>query len=369
MDMYVSPAAPTDLAAAHAVATLAPTSTPTPTPTAMPTPPPLAPPVAGAVFAPPAPTSNVGTVPTRPDAAILLTSASAMPTLPEVVLPVPVTPSSSPVTATSSYGTGLGPGLPAAGQPVRRQRDVAGGVRRFVARVFMLAIVAAIAAAGAVYGPELVDRFRDGDDAPTSVGDEPPAPLVLPPSPATPPVVRTATVGIERVFANGGRTESTTMTADFETGATRTVFDRVAQDVEVLTLFDDAVVRPLNAPVWYKLSRGTFATGATLDRNTLVPTIDVVVPPEQRATTLISAATFSSIAGIPVTHLVLQVNGAPVEIWVDNDGLVRKQIRETTLGTETTTVTDVSAEAWLPEFPQPDQVQPITAAGLVELGL
>lgn len=342
----------------------------------------FAPPVVGTVFVPPPPppTSNVGTIPTRPDAAILMASAATVdgsaPSLPIVSLPVPSAPHPTVATSTSSYGVGAGVGAgvigvaPAGKAKDPQLRDIGGSIRRFLGRVLLLAVVAGLAAVGVMYGPELYERYRGEEESSTSTADEPPAPLALPAAPLTPPAIRTATVDVERTFTNGDRTELTRTTIDFDTGATRTVFDRPdGVDVEILTLFEDAVVRPLNAPVWYSMPRGGFPAADTLDRNRLVPTVDAIVAPEQRASTLISEATYSSVNGVPATRLVIKVGETPREIWVDDAGIVRKQVVQTTLGTETITVTDVSAEAWLPDFPTAEQIQPMTAAALVELGM
>ena len=58
-----------------------------------------------------------------------------------------------------------------------------------------------------------------------------------------------------------------------------------------------------------------------------------------------------------------------MEVWVDDTGLVRKSVLPQELGGETITVTSVSAEAWEPQFPLPDAVQPLTAQALFRLGL
>jgi hypothetical protein len=230
----------------------------------------------------------------------------------------------------------------------------------------MLLLVAAVATAAAIYGPDLVERYTGDDTASTT--DEVPAPLVFPAPPLAAPVVRTATFTVEE---SSGATdvESTRVTVDFDTQVARTVFERATgTDVEVLSAFDEAVVRDLNGSTWYTVDRGSFPFDGVVDRARYAPTVDTLIPPEQRATTTITSATYSVVNDIPTTHLVLDRSGTPVEIWVDEAGIVRKQVEVTPAGTTTITLLDVSAEAWVPEFPLPEQFQPFTAAALAQLG-
>jgi hypothetical protein len=93
------------------------------------------------------------------------------------------------------------------------------------------------------------------------------------------------------------------------------------------------------------------------------------VPPEQRASAVVTSATFATIGEIPTTHLVIDLAGEQLEVWVDQAGIVRQQVTTTAIGRRTVTVQEVSAESWIPEFPAPDQTQPITASALATLGI
>jgi hypothetical protein len=58
-----------------------------------------------------------------------------------------------------------------------------------------------------------------------------------------------------------------------------------------------------------------------------------------------------------------------IEIWIDSRGLIRQLITPVALGGETVTVLAISADAWIPEFPAEEQIEPLTASALVKLGL
>jgi hypothetical protein len=58
-----------------------------------------------------------------------------------------------------------------------------------------------------------------------------------------------------------------------------------------------------------------------------------------------------------------------IEVWVDAQGLVRKVSGIPQLGAETITVIRTDSAAWVPEYPSPEYVQPLTAATLVVLGI
>ena len=66
----------------------------------------------------------------------------------------------------------------------------------------------------------------------------------------------------------------------------------------------------------------------------------------------------------PVTSLATSI-----EVWVDAEGLVRKVSGVPQLGAETITVVRTDGAAWVPNYPAPEFVQPLTAATLVELGI
>ena len=58
-----------------------------------------------------------------------------------------------------------------------------------------------------------------------------------------------------------------------------------------------------------------------------------------------------------------------IEIWVDDHGLIRQLITPDTLGGEVVTVTAISPDAWVPEYPPQEEIEPLTASALVKLGL
>ena len=58
-----------------------------------------------------------------------------------------------------------------------------------------------------------------------------------------------------------------------------------------------------------------------------------------------------------------------LELWIDARGLIRQLASPDVLGDETLTVTAVSPDEWVPAFPLEEQVQPLTASALVDLGL
>jgi hypothetical protein len=69
-------------------------------------------------------------------------------------------------------------------------------------------------------------------------------------------------------------------------------------------------------------------------------------------------------AADPVTSLTTSI-----EVWVDAQGLVRKVSGVPQLGAETITVVRTDVAAWVPNYPSPEYVQPLTASKLVELGI
>lgn len=58
-----------------------------------------------------------------------------------------------------------------------------------------------------------------------------------------------------------------------------------------------------------------------------------------------------------------------IEIWVDAQGLVRQVSGAPQLGADTITVVSTNSAAWVPAYPAPELVQPLTASALVRLGI
>jgi hypothetical protein len=58
-----------------------------------------------------------------------------------------------------------------------------------------------------------------------------------------------------------------------------------------------------------------------------------------------------------------------IQIWVDAQGLVRQVSGAPQLGADTITVVSTNSAAWVPAYPAPEVVQPLTASALVLLGI
>lgn len=295
-------------------------------------------------------------------------------------------------------------------EPAKKPTRRAGGFRRTMKWLFLLAVLGGIAYAGVTYGPELAER-ANGTDEDTG----PAAPLVYPTATAGPAAVRTATFTVGELDSFGG-TQTYEVTADFESGIARVVIPRTdIPDLEILTLWEQTFVRRIDEPTWYTLPRGDFPVDFSLGRSRWVRTLDELVPPDFRRFTTIEEANESSIDTAPARRLVVSadpqrliqaqtaavtptVDGSPapapplppgisvepdaaatdgadgsgtlsMEIWVDDTGLVRKSVMPPQLGGETITVTSVSPDAFQPAFPDPESVQPLTAQVLFRLGL
>lgn len=272
------------------------------------------------------------------------------------------------------------------------QRPGRSGRRRGVTWLVLLAILGGLGWAGYTYGPELIELAGDDDAV-----DEPSAPLAFPLASAAPTPVRTATFVVESTDpAAGTRVEETTI--DFESRVSRTVIERPdGADLEVLTLFDDAVVRRVDQPIWYRLPRGTYPADSEFGRLRWVRTLQELIPPPVQSSASVVEASESVVGTQAARRLVVELDpasvvvpeGSPnvlppgatlqvrddatapirVELWVDPTGLVRKSILPAELGGETITVTSTSPEPWLPVYPTDDMVTPITASALFELGL
>lgn len=353
------------------------------------------------------PTFPVGTLPpptlARPKTPPNVISQA--PVLPLVVAAVPAPAHGVPVA--SPFATSLNPAPPQ--RPVHKKAG--GGGRRFLSWMLLLAALGGITYAAITYGPELMER-AGGETV-----DEPEAPLAFPVIAVAPPPIRTATYTVERPGVDGATTY--TVTSDFESGLSRMTIDRVdATDIEMMAVFDEAVIRLIDQPSWYRVQRGEFPLEAFQGRTRFVRTLDELLPPEVRSLATIERSTVSSIANVPTRRMLVSIDpqrlnqvlvaplppvepdpaadpaAAPVpapavalppgvalaadadlreplqiELWIDDNGLVRKAILPAALGGETITVTSVSSEAFQVGYPAPEQVQPLTANALLSLGL
>lgn len=348
-------------------------------------------PALGDVFPPPQADWSAAAVPVTPFPAI--------PQLPRTAPPAP--PAASPFEF-SAAATLIPSPTPARPKP-------RGGGRRFVSWLLVIGIGGGGIYAGITYGPDLLDRAKG-----ESTSNEPSAPLAFPVvvAPLTP--ARTATVVVERP-SDDGTSRSYEVTNDFETGISRMVVDRATTaDVEVLAVFDVANVRLADDPNWYSMPRGEFPFVGGSERQRWLRTIDEYLPPTIRSFVTIDAATESVVGTETMRHLVVTIDAAgiatsaaapaidpmtglaippppttpgefvlptsitgsteaivpvTIEIWIDANGMVRKVVEPASMGGETVTVTSISADAFMPAFPEPEVVTPLGATQLLELAL
>lgn len=288
-------------------------------------------------------------------------------------------------------------------QPAK-QPQKAGGVRRGLSWLFLVAVLGGLGYAGVMYGPDLVERVQGSTE-----DNGPSAPLVFPAATTAPTPVRSATFVVSQPDPVDG-TSTYEVTADFESGVTQVVIPRTdAPGLEILSVWDQAFIRRADDAVWYSLPRGDFPIDFSMGRTRWVRTLDELLPPAMRQLTTIDEATDSSVDTLPVHRLVVSadavgllqaqtaaatpttdgsapppaplppgitvqpgldgVEGLTMEIWIDDAGIVRKSVMPAQLGGEAITVTSVSADPWEPQFPTPDTVQPLTAQALLRLGL
>jgi hypothetical protein len=358
-----------------------------------------APPAGFSGFPPPPPVRPVHATPPNQ----INQAAPSLPTLTPAV-PRPQTPPDA-----NPFSTSMNQHWAPASAPPGPKRRSPG--RRIFKWLVVLAILAGAVYAGVTYGPDLMNLASDDDAI-----DEPTAPLVFPTPTAAPTPFRTATFTVERPDSLRGL-QRFEVTADFETGVSQVMIDRSdAPDLEVLTLWDQAFIRRVDEGVWYQLDRGQFLDGADSGMTRWIRTLDQLLPPALRTSAVIDRATRSTVGTEATTRLLVSIDPADIarataapappppaadgtptpppaeptpqlppglvlqpgtdeeptltmEIWVDGAGIVRKSIVPIELGAETITVTSVSTDEWLPQFPTPETVQPFTASALSDLGL
>ena len=331
-----------------------------------------------------------------PDHVVLPVDHGAL-RLPDVV----ATPSTNPTTAVLSSAPDIGePARPVA--PAKRTN------RRVGRAVVALAVLGGLGYVGATYGPGLYDDYVTDSGT-----DEPAAPMSFPRVRAGGADVRTATFVLDG-FATGSDAVDTityTITVDFETNVSRVIVDREsAPDLEVLTFSDDALVRRIDSEVWFQLDRGSFPFDEQLRRTDWVRVVDDLLPVDQRAGVVIDESTDAEIGGVPTRHLTVTLDpsalrpaqpevldpmaaiaaaagadgsfvdpvappppadGEPVriELWIDGEGVVRKSVGTEVLGAQSITILETTSDPWIPDYPSEAQVDEITAASLIELGL
>jgi hypothetical protein len=375
---------------------------------------------AGTTFPPPTLTSPPSAppppAPPRPNATDTFTPSGFTPPnqVSQAGLSAPVLPPVAARAPRTEPATAMNPFASAMEQPwvqtATPQRPGKRRRRRGVTWLIVLALIGGLAYAGFTYGPDLME-LASGEEA----IDEPAAPATLPVATATLPPIRTATVQVEQLQSPDGP-QRFEITTDFETGVARVVIDRPeAADLEILTLWDQAFIRRIDEATWYQLDRGQFPIDVEFGVDRWVRSLDQLVPATVRDSAVIERATESTVGDVATTRLLMTLDpaelerataapaplpplpdGSPapvaepavalpagvmlqpgddedptltVEVWVDDAGIVRKSILPTELGAETITVTSLSPEGWEPVFPTPENVLPLTASALVQLGL
>jgi len=312
-----------------------------------------------------------------------------------------------------------------------------GRVKRFFGFLVLLAIVGGAVYAGVVHGPELMTLAKG-----ESQTGGPSAPLTFPKATRQAPTVRTATFIVENPV-DSDLPLSYEVTTDFETGIAQIIVDRADQpQLEILTVFDGAVIRRTDENVWYQLERGDFPIDRDLGRERWVRSLDELFPRSVRKFATIDAASEETLGDESMKRLVISIDpdrliaeelaapdavavvtdqatapneaaapaepdaatddaiaaevpdpvGTPasppslppgitldetvvsneqltIETWVDKSGTIRRLILPQELGGETVTVVSTSPEAWQPQFPGLDRIEPLTASALFGLGL
>jgi len=351
--------------------------------------PPVAPSAYGSATVPPPPPSGGGTA----------TLTAVSPNLPQVAPPVP-RPATAP--ANNPFGTMLNDSAPlGTSRPPKKPKRG----KRFAGALLVLALIGGAAAAAWTYGSDLM-TLGSSDE----VVDETELANAFPLPVDSTPAIRTASFTVERPAGADGP-DRYQATIDFDTTIAEVMIDGGDDpDMEMLTLFNDAVVRERNSVVWYQLPRGTFPIDIDAGRARWVRTVDELFPPAIRQWATIERATESEIEGEPMTRLLVSIDPArlatapappdgtttastasaptptlppgltltttpdgavtgtvSIELWFDDANVIRKLVLPPELGGETVIVSSYSADSWQPAFPPAEQVQPITANALVDL--
>jgi hypothetical protein len=369
----------------------------------------------GGSFPPPAPPTTATPILLAPPAPpVLSAQAAALPTL------APAVPQPAQQRAENSFALPLNSKFDAGKSPrPPKQRLKKGRLKRFFGFLLLLALIGGAVWGGITYGPELMS-LANGESEPTEETG-PTAPLKFPIATVPAPVVRTATFTVQNP-PNSDMPLSYEVTTDFETGISQIVIDRTDQpQLEILTIFDGAVIRRTDESVWYQLERGEFPIDRDLGRERWVRSLGELFPRSVRDFATIDDAS-EEVLGDELTRrlvvsidpirlltevpidpapvdvaepvvepvaepvaepviepsvppgLTLEATAVPdqlvtIELWIDKSGTIRRLILPPALGGETVTVISTSPEAWQPQFPGQDQLEPLTASALFGLGL
>ena len=301
--------------------------------------------------------------------------------------------------------------------PTRPRRSARDAVNRLVRTVVLLGLIGGLVFAGVTYGPGMYDEYvAKGEPA------EPDAPRSFPRGRGGASQIRTATFVLDGASSADDTVDADTtytVTVDFETDVSRVVVDRtVAPDLEVLTFSDDALIHRVGSDRWYQIERGAFPLDGRLMRSDWIRQIDDVIPPDRRDGVEIEAATVAEVSGVTTRRLVLSIDptvfempltdtmgmdpisdiadavdpsgaepnpaGAAgtdaevsttvtdlirLELWIDGQGVVRRSAGAAALGAADVTILETGSEPWVPDYPSDDQVLPMTAATLLDLGI
>jgi hypothetical protein len=126
----------------------------------------------------------------------------------------------------------------------------------------------------------------------------------------------------------------------------------------------DVPVRHLQVSVDASLLVDAHLPMPTLDPVTGLPVADPLAVPVAADPLAAPVATNDPLVTDPTRAGEVQI-----EIWVDSNGLIRQITGAPQLGAEIITVNSTSEQAYIPTFPGPELVQPLTASALVELGM
>ena len=331
-----------------------------------------------------------------------------VPALPQAV------PAPAPATTTVPAGApGYNPLDPVHDlNATKRKRREPGVARRTVSRLMLVGVLGAGGFAAYEYGPGLYDEYVAKD----TVASEPDAPLAFPVPLTAVPEMAAATVLLEDIADAPGT--AYLITTDFNNDVARVEVQREDfPNLEVLTYGEAAFVRRIDGSQWYALERGGFPLDDQLDRATWVRTLDEFLPAAARETVSIDRSTDSTVGTTPTRHLFLTVDSTlltevpvpvlpvgedlqvdasaeadaaldpieitttvptpvttvgattQVELWIDDSGLIRQIAGAPQLGAGTITVISTSPAPYIPDFPDPIDVAPLTAAALIELAI
>ncbi|MEM9515396.1 MAG: hypothetical protein AAGA42_11130 [Actinomycetota bacterium] len=164
-------------------------------------------------------------------------------------------------------------------------------LRRGVSWVILLALLAGLVVAGVYFGPRLLELSK------AETNDAPRLPLAYPVPIADPAPVRSAAFTVTRA-STAGEEVRYDANIDFESGISQVVVEHPSRPtIEIRAVFDDAVIRRIDQPTWYRTSRGTFPfDGATAP--TLVPTLDALLPLQTRGAVTILNATEETLGAV-----------------------------------------------------------------------